>query len=74
MLRPVKVVITNYPEGQTEEFDAVNNPEDRIGRNAEGAVLAELYIDQDDFRETPPPKYFRLYAGAGSAAAVARIS
>jgi glutaminyl-tRNA synthetase len=63
VLRPLKVVITNYPEGQAEELDAVNNPEDASAGTRKVPFSRELYIEQDDFRETPPPKYFRLFPG-----------
>lgn len=63
VLRPVKVVITNYPEGQVEELDAVNNPEDPASGTRKLPFSRELYIEQDDFMETPPPKYFRLRPG-----------
>lgn len=63
VLRPVKVVLTNYPEGKTEELDAVNNPEDPAAGTRKVPFSRELYIDQDDFMETPPPKYFRLRPG-----------
>jgi glutaminyl-tRNA synthetase len=63
VLRPLKVVITNYPEGKTEELDAVNNPEDPSAGMRKVAFSRELYIDRDDFQEVPPPKYFRLFPG-----------
>jgi glutaminyl-tRNA synthetase len=63
VLRPIKVVITNYPEGQTEELDAVNNPEDENAGKRKIPFSRELYIEQDDFKEVPPPKYFRLKPG-----------
>lgn len=63
VLKPVKVVITNYPEGQVEELDAVNNPEDPASGTRKLPFSRELYIEQDDFMETPPPKYFRLRPG-----------
>src|SRR5437868_7345990 len=63
VLRPLKVVITNYPQGQSEELDAVNNPEDESAGTRKVPFSRELYIEQDDFRETPPPKYFRLSPG-----------
>jgi glutaminyl-tRNA synthetase len=63
VLRPLKVVITNYPEGKTEELDAVNNPEDESAGKRRIPFSRELYIEEDDFRETPPPKYFRLRPG-----------
>jgi glutaminyl-tRNA synthetase len=63
VLRPLKVVITNYPEGQVEELDAVNNPEDPSAGARKAPFSRELYIEQEDFQETPPPKYFRLFSG-----------
>jgi glutaminyl-tRNA synthetase len=63
VLRPLKVVIDNYPEGQTEEMDAVNNPEDESAGSRRVPFSRVLYIEQDDFREVPPPKYFRLTPG-----------
>ena len=63
VLRPLKVVITNYPEAQVEELDAVNNPEDKSAGTRQVPFSRELYIEQDDFREAPPPKYFRLRPG-----------
>ena len=63
VLRPLKVVIENYPEGQTEEFDAVNNPEDPSAGTRKVPFSRVLYIEQDDFREEPPPKYYRLTVG-----------
>ncbi len=63
VLRPLKVVIDNYPENQTEEMDAVNNPEDPTAGTRKVPFSRTLYIEQDDFRETPPPKYFRLSPG-----------
>jgi glutaminyl-tRNA synthetase len=63
VLRPLKVVITNYPEGQTEALDAVNNPEDPTAGARKVPFSRTLYIEQDDFREVPPPKYFRLTPG-----------
>jgi glutaminyl-tRNA synthetase len=63
VLRPVKVVITNYPQDQVENLDAVNNPEDASAGTRPIPFSRELYIEQDDFRETPPPKYFRLTPG-----------
>jgi glutaminyl-tRNA synthetase len=63
VLRPVKVVITNYPEGKAEELDAVNNPEDPAAGTRKVPFSRELYIEEDDFREVPPPKYFRLSPG-----------
>jgi len=63
VLKPLKVVITNYPEGKTEELDAVNNPEDPAAGTRKVPFSREIYIEQDDFREVPPPKYFRLAPG-----------
>jgi glutaminyl-tRNA synthetase len=63
VLRPLKVVIDNYPEGQVEEVDAVNNPEDPAAGSRKVPFSRVLYIEDDDFRETPPPKYFRLTPG-----------
>jgi glutaminyl-tRNA synthetase len=63
VLKPLKVVITNYPEGQSEELDAVNNPEDPAAGSRKVPFSRVLYIEQDDFREVPPPKYFRLTPG-----------
>jgi glutaminyl-tRNA synthetase len=63
VLRPLKVVIDNYPEGQTEEMDAVNNPEDAAAGTRKVPFSRELYIEQDDFREDPPKGYFRLSPG-----------
>ena len=63
VLRPLKVVIDNYPEGQTEELEAVNNPEDPNAGTRKVPFSRELYIEQDDFREDPPKKFFRLSPG-----------
>ena len=63
VLRPLKVVITNIPEGKVEELDAVNNPEDPGSGTRKIPLSRELFIEQDDFREIPPPKYFRLRPG-----------
>jgi glutaminyl-tRNA synthetase len=63
VLHPLKVVIDNYPENQTEEMDAVNNPEDASAGSRKVPFSRVLYIEQDDFREVPPPKYFRLSPG-----------
>jgi len=63
VLNPLKLVIDNYPDGQSEEMDAVNNPEDPSAGTRKVPFSKVLYIEQDDFRETPPPKYFRLYPG-----------
>ncbi len=63
VLRPIKVVLTNYPESRTEELDAINNPEDKNAATRKIPFGRELYIDRDDFMETPLPKYFRLRPG-----------
>jgi len=63
VLKPLRVVIENYPEGQVEEMEAVNNPEDPEAGTRKAPFGRVLYIEQDDFRETPPPKYFRLAPG-----------
>jgi glutaminyl-tRNA synthetase len=63
VLRPIKVVITNYPAGQVEELEAVNNPEDPNAGKRKLPFSRELYIERDDFMEVPPPKYFRLRPG-----------
>jgi glutaminyl-tRNA synthetase len=63
VLRPLKLVIDNYPEGQVEEMEAVNNPEDESAGIRKVPFSKVLYIEQDDFRETPPPKYYRLFPG-----------
>jgi glutaminyl-tRNA synthetase len=63
VLRPIKVVVTNWPEGKTEELEATNNPEDPSAGMRKVPFSRELYIDQDDFMESPPPKYFRLRPG-----------
>ncbi|NQW01333.1 MAG: glutamine--tRNA ligase/YqeY domain fusion protein [Rhodospirillales bacterium] len=63
VLKPLKVVIENYPEGQTEEIDAINNPEDETAGKRKVAFSRELYIEQDDFMEDPPKKFFRLGPG-----------
>jgi glutaminyl-tRNA synthetase len=63
VIRPLKVVIENYPEGQTEEFDAVNNPEDQSTGMRKVPFSRDLYIEQDDFMENPPKDFFRLAPG-----------
>ena len=63
VLRPIKVVITNYPEGQIEELDAVNNPENPDAGSRKIPFSRELFIESADFMEVPPPKYFRLKPG-----------
>ena len=63
VLRPLKVVIDNYPEGQVEELDAVNNPEDASMGTRKVPFSRVLYVEQDDFREDPPKGYYRLAPG-----------
>ena len=63
VLRPLKVVITNYPEGESEELDAVNNPEDEGMGKRKVPFSKVLYIEQEDFMEDPPKKFFRLAPG-----------
>jgi glutaminyl-tRNA synthetase len=63
VLRPIKVVLENYPEGQTEELEAVNNPEDASMGTRSVPFSRVLYIEQDDFREEPPKGFFRLSPG-----------
>ncbi len=63
VLRPLKLVIDNYPEGQEEFVEVANNPEDPSAGTRQVPFSRELYIEQDDFREVPPPKYFRLSPG-----------
>src|SRR4051812_47718731 len=63
VLNPLKVVIDNYPEGQSEEVDAINNPEDASAGTRKVPFSRVLYIEQDDFREVPPPKFYRLSPG-----------
>src|SRR5680860_868662 len=63
VLRPLRVVIENYPEGQVEEMEAVNNPEDAAMGTRWVPFSRVVYIEQDDFREVPPPKYRRLSPG-----------
>jgi glutaminyl-tRNA synthetase len=63
VLRAIKVVLTNYPEGQTEDLTAVNNPEDPAAGTRKIEFSREIYIESDDFMENPPPKYFRLRPG-----------
>jgi len=63
VLRPIKVVLENYPEGQVEELEAVNNPEDPSAGTRKVPFARELYIEQDDFREEPPKGFFRLSPG-----------
>jgi glutaminyl-tRNA synthetase len=63
VLRPLKIVITNYPEGQVEEFAAENNPEEPEAGSRKIPFSRELYIERDDFMEDPPKKFFRLAPG-----------
>ncbi|MHC1770322.1 MAG: glutamine--tRNA ligase/YqeY domain fusion protein [Flexilinea sp.] len=63
VLKPLKVIIDNYPEDQVEEMDADNNPGNPAAGTRKIPFSKILYIDQDDFRETPPPKYYRLFPG-----------
>jgi glutaminyl-tRNA synthetase len=63
VLDPIKVVLVNYPEGQVEELDAINNPEDPTAGSRKVPFSGELYIERDDFREEPPPKFYRLSPG-----------
>ncbi len=63
VLRPLKVVIENYPEGQSEELDAVNHPDDDSAGTRKIRFGREIYIEQDDFMEDPPKKFFRLSPG-----------
>jgi glutaminyl-tRNA synthetase len=64
VLRPLRVVIENYPEGRVEEMEALNNPEDPGAGTRKVPFSRVVYIEQDDFREVPPPKYYRLSPGA----------
>ncbi len=63
VLRPLKIVITNFPEGKVEELDAVNNPEDENAGRRKIPFTREIFIERDDFQEVPPPKFFRLKPG-----------
>ncbi len=63
VLRPLKIVIDNYPEGQVDFVEVQNNPEDPSAGTRQVPFSRELYIEQDDFREVPPPKYYRLSPG-----------
>jgi len=63
VLRPLKVIIDNYSDGQVEELDAVNNPEDPAAGMRKVQFSKVIYIEQDDFKEEPPKKYFRLAPG-----------
>ena len=64
VLRPLRLILENWPEDQRDELDAVNNPEDPTAGTRRVPFGRELWIEQDDFRATPPPKYFRLSPGA----------
>ncbi|MHC5165289.1 MAG: glutamine--tRNA ligase, partial [Planctomycetota bacterium] len=63
VLNPLKVVITNYPDGQIDELDAVNNPEDESAGKRKVPFSKVIYIERDDFMEEPPRKFFRLAPG-----------
>ena len=63
VLKPLKLVIQNWPAGVVEELDAINNPENPAAGTRKVPFSGELYIEQDDFREVPPPKYYRLFPG-----------
>src|SRR5436305_655672 len=63
VLRPLKVVIDNYPEGQVEEMEAINNPEDASAGSRKAPFSQVLYIERDDFRENPPKQFYRLSLG-----------
>jgi glutaminyl-tRNA synthetase len=63
VLKPLKLVIENYPDDLVEEMEAINNPEDLAAGTRKVPFSKVLYNEQDDFRETPPPKYYRLYPG-----------
>jgi len=63
VLRPLRLIIDNYPDDKVEEFDAVNNPEDPAAGTRKVPFSKVLYIEQEDFREVPPPKYYRLAPG-----------
>jgi len=63
VLRPLKVVIENFPEGEVDELDAINNPEDESAGTRKVPFTRELYIERDDFMEDPPKKFFRLGPG-----------
>jgi glutaminyl-tRNA synthetase len=63
VLKPLKLVIVNWPEGKVEQLEAVNNPEDPAAGTRPVPFSGVLYIEQDDFREVPPPKYYRLSPG-----------
>ena len=63
VMNPIKVILTNYPEGQEEFVDAINNPEDPSAGTRQVPFGRELYLEREDFREEPPPKFFRLAPG-----------
>ena len=63
VLKPLKLVLTNWPEGQVEHFEVANNPENPADGTREVAFTGELWIEADDFAEVPPPKFFRLSPG-----------
>jgi glutaminyl-tRNA synthetase len=63
VLRPLKVVITNFPDGRIDEVDVINNPEDEAAGTRKVPFTRELYIEHDDFKEAPPKKFFRLSPG-----------
>ncbi|HON14684.1 MAG TPA: glutamine--tRNA ligase/YqeY domain fusion protein [Treponema sp.] len=63
VLKPIKLIIENWPEDKVEELEAVNNPEDPNAGTRKVHFTRELWIEQDDFQEVPPPKYFRLFPG-----------
>jgi glutaminyl-tRNA synthetase len=63
VLRPLRLIIDNYPEGKVEEMEAVNNPEDPAAGTRKVPFSRELYIEREDFSENPPPKYYRLAPG-----------
>jgi glutaminyl-tRNA synthetase len=63
VLKPLKLIIDNWPAGQVEELEAVNNPEDENAGKRKLTFSGELWIEREDFEEIPPPKYFRLYPG-----------
>jgi glutaminyl-tRNA synthetase len=63
VLRPLRLVIDNYPEGKVEEMEAINNPEDPAAGTRKVPFSRELYIEREDFSESPAPKYYRLAPG-----------
>jgi glutaminyl-tRNA synthetase len=63
VLRPIKLVLDNYPDDQVESMDVINNPEDASAGTRKLPFSKVLYIEQEDFQEVPPPKYYRLYPG-----------